>query len=148
MTLVRWNPFREVAAMQRMMDRLMDETWNNVQPVFNASALALDVHESADNYVVSAVLPGITPDKIDITFNDRTLTISAEIPQPEIPEGVRVLMNERIYGKFSRSVSLATPVDSDKIAAEYVNGVLTLTLPKAESAKPRQIPVRTTISSN
>jgi HSP20 family protein len=142
MSLVRWNPFREIAAMQRMMDRMFDDSWTNMRDGFNSQALALDVHETASEYKVVTALPGVKSENIDINYLDRTLTITAEIPEPTLAEGEKAVMNERYYGKFTRSVTLAQPVETEKISAEYADGVLTLTLPKAESAKPRQIPVR------
>jgi HSP20 family protein len=148
MTMVRWNPYRDIAAMQRALNRVFDENWHDEQTGFNTQALALDVYESANAYQVTTVLPGVKAENIEINYLDRTLTITAELPQPTLTEGTRPLMNERLYGKYSRSITLPQPVDSEKIAAEYTDGVLTLTLPKAESAKPRQIPVRPLISSN
>ncbi|MCU0513992.1 MAG: Hsp20/alpha crystallin family protein [Anaerolineae bacterium] len=147
MTMIRWNPVREMATMQRMMDRLMDDAWTTAAAAAPTHALALDVHESAEAYTVVAALPGINPDQIEVTLNNRTLTITADLPGATAAEGAKVLLNERLAGKFSRSITLGQMVNGDAIAAEYAWGVLTLTLPKAESAKPRQIPVRSTIVS-
>ena len=133
--------------MQRVMDRLFDETWGNAQGNLNAQALALDVHESANDYKVVTALPGVKPENIDINYLDRTLTIGVEIPERPVAEGSKALVNEHVYGKFTRNVTLAQPVDAEKIVAEYADGVLTLTLPKTEAAKPRQIPVRPLISA-
>lgn len=148
MTIVRWNPYRDIAAMQRVMDRLFDDNWSSAHPAFDAQALALDVYETANDYRVTASLPGVNPENLNISYLDRTLTIAAETSAAALPEGAKALMNERYFGKFARSITLAQPVNSDHITADYVNGVLTLTLPKAESSKPRQIPVRSTINGN
>jgi HSP20 family protein len=148
MTLVRWNPFRDLNTMQRVMDRLFDESWNNTAATINAQALALDVHESADAYKVTTALPGVKAENIDIQYLDHTLTITAEISQPALPEGSQALMRERYFGKFSRSITLPHQVNSENISADVVDGVLTLTLPKTEEAKPRHIPVRGLLNGN
>lgn len=149
MAMMRWNPMREVLAMQRMMDRLIDETWGGVRTAdaeVSAATLALDVHETANGYVVAASLPGVKADDIQITYHDGVLTVAGDVPQFR-PAGDekdnRVLMTERAWGKFSRSIRLPQPIQADAIEAAYENGVLTLTLPKSPEAQPRMIPVRT-----
>ena len=144
-TIVRWNPMREFAAMQDAMDRIFEEnrrTLRNGNYGVNTRALALDVHENDNTYTVMTVLPGINPDDINVSLHDGALTISAEIIKPEVEEGTRVLLNERVYGKFSRTINLPNAVDADNVEAAYDNGMLTLTLPKVAEAQPRQIPVR------
>lgn len=148
-TIVRWNPVREFAAMQDVMDRIFEENrrGNRNGNTVNASgvntrSLALDVRENENTYTVVTVLPGINPDNIDVHLHDNVLTISAEIAKPDVEENTRVLLSERMYGKFSRSINLPNEVDGDNVEAAYDNGVLTLTLPKVEEAQPRQIPVR------
>lgn len=144
-TIVRWNPIREMAAMQSAMDRLFEENWRGARPSVAGNALALDVHENDQAYVVHTSLPGVDADKINISFKDDVLTISGEVEQVKTSEdqNTRVLLSERSYGKFSRSIRLAQAVDADKVEATYENGVLTLTLPKTPEAQPRQIPVKT-----
>lgn len=143
-TIYRWNPVRDLAAMQDAMDRIFEEnrrTARNGNGV-NTRSLALDVLENENAYTVMTVLPGINPDNIDVRLHENVLTISAELAKPEVEENTRVLLNERLYGKFSRSINLPNEVDGDAVEAAYDNGVLTLTLPKVEEAQPRQIPVR------
>jgi HSP20 family protein len=149
MTMMRWNPMREVLAMQRMMDRLLDETWGsvrNAEAEVSAATLALDVYETNTGYVVAATLPGVKAEDIHITYHDGVLTVAGDVPQFR-PAGEekdnRALMTERVWGKFSRSIRLPQPVQADAIEATYENGVLTLTLPKSPEAQPRMIPVRT-----
>ena len=145
--IIRWNPFREMAAMQSAMDRLFEDTWRNYEPM--ATSLALDVHEADNAYTVVTSIPGVKADDIHITMHDGTLTITAEYNQPEVEKDTRVLVNERVYGKFTRSITLPQAIDSEKVNAQFENGVLTLTLPKLPNAQPRQIPVRTsTIAHN
>jgi HSP20 family protein len=141
-TYIRWNPFREMAAMQSALDRLFDDSFRSTWPATADNVLAFDVLETNDNYVATVTLPGLTADDINIRFEDGTLTVSAEIPQPTVEEGARVLMQERGFGQFSRSIRLPDSIDADHVEATYEDGVLTLTLPKAEEAKPRLIPIK------
>ena len=139
-TVIRWNPIREMAAMQSAMDRLFDETWRSTSNL--ASALPLDIIESAEHYTVVTELPGLDAEQINVSMHDGVLTISGEVHRPELPENHRVLLQERTYGKFSRSVNLPQPVNTDEIEAEYTDGILRLSLPKSAEAKPRTIPVK------
>ena len=107
----------------------------------SVSALALDVGETENDFVVKAALPGVKPDDVQITVHGDTLTIRGESKVQEEKKGEQWHLRERRHGVFQRSLSLSAPVDSDKARAEFENGVLTLTLPKSEAAKPRQIKV-------
>ena len=142
-TIVRWNPIREMAAMQSAMDRLFEESWRGRTAVAG-NALALDVHETDQAYTVQTSLPGVEADKINISFQDDVLTIGGEVEQTKTTEdqNTRVLLSERSYGKFSRSIRLAQAIDADKVEANYENGVLTLTLPKAPEVQPKLIPIK------
>jgi HSP20 family protein len=142
MTIVRWNPFREMVAMQSAMDRLLDDAWRGARPTVSDTALMLDVHETDAEYKISTELPGVDPDKIQVSVHDGVLTISGTIEKQEEHKDARTLMQERVYGHYSRSVRLPQPVDSDNVSAEYDHGVLTLTLPKRAEAQPKLIPVR------
>ena len=143
--IIRWNPVREMAAMQSLMDRMFDDTWRSVRPFADVegSVLALDVHEDKTNYIVTTSLPGINADQIQINLHDDVLTIEAEIPAKKIEnEDTRALMQERVYGKYSRQIRLPQAVNAEKVEAQYEDGVLTLTLPKADHVLPRSIPVK------
>lgn len=109
---------------------------------------ALDVEETADAYIVRANLPGVSQDDINVNIHDDILTISAETASEASAEDSKVLIRERRFGKFSRSLRFPTNVDGDAVAAGYENGVLSITLPKAEHLKPRQIPVKTITAGN
>ncbi len=141
-TLVRWNPVREVAAMQNMMDRMLDQDWRAARPVYNRTGhnLPMDAYETDSAYTLQAVIPGATAESIQVSYEDDVLTIRAEVPQPET-EG-RKLLSERTYGEYRRSVRVNGSVDADAIEASYADGVLTLTLPKTPEAQPRTIPVK------
>ena len=144
-TIIRWNPFREVVAMQNAMDRLFEDAWRGAWPTdaLSAQSLPLDVHETDSNYTVSAALPGVNSDQVNVKLHDGVLTINVELPQPTTPENTRALLQERVWGKFSRTVSLPQPVNADKVEATFENGVLTLVLPKTEAVQPRLINIKT-----
>lgn len=142
--VVRWDPFREMLQLRRSMDRMMDESLMNGanwdEPM--RWALAVDVIENNDAYLVKASLPGVNPDDINITYDNHVLTLSTEIQAEEEKKEERYLLRERRYGSFTRSITLPNQVDASKIEADYSNGVLTLTLPKAEELKPRRIQIQ------
>ncbi len=144
-TITRWNPFRELSAMQSVMDRMFDDAWRGEWPnrLVGFESPALDIHENDKAYTVVAPLPGINPDQINVRLQNGVLTISGEIQSPEVKEDSKVVVQERYYGKFSRSVTLPQSVDSDKVEATYENGVLTLNLPKVPEAQPKQIAIKT-----
>lgn len=137
--LIRWDPYRE---MSNMLDRFFEEPiseWRTTD--FNLN-LPLDVAESEDEFIVKASVPGIDPDDIDITVTKNTLTIKGEMKKEEETEEERYHLRERRYGRFTRSITLPTSVNTDMIDANYENGVLVLHLPKTEEMKPKRIEVR------
>jgi HSP20 family protein len=136
--------------MQNAMDRWFNESLRGWRPLieegtFDANMLALDVHEDDKNFTVVTALPGVKPENIQVKLHDDLLSIEAEIPEQktEKKEDSKVLLQERVYGKFSRRVRLPQPVNSSKVEAAYSDGVLTLTLPKAEEAQPKMIQIKT-----
>lgn len=154
-TVFRWNPIREIAAIQNAMDRIYHDTrranWRtyNQMNEESAHALALDIYENDTAYTVVASLPGVNAENIDVKLHEDVLTVQAELPaRVGENENTRTLRQERAYGKFSRSVRLADAINSSAVEANFENGVLTLTLPKAEEAQPRLIPVKTINGSN
>jgi HSP20 family protein len=118
--------------------------WNRaIEDNANGHALALDVHENDDTYTVVADLPGVNADDISVHLQDDVLTISAETHQEhsESNGNGNVLLQERRYGKTSRSLRFPVHVNSTNVEADYNNGVLTVTIPKAEEVKPRRISI-------
>ena len=105
-------------------------------------APAFDVYEEKDNFVVKAELPGLKKEDINVSLQDGSLIISGERKSETKGEGAEVYRAERYFGKFQRSVSLPTPVAANNVTAEYKDGILTVTLPKSEEAKPKQIEVK------
>lgn len=151
-SITRWNPVREFNAMQNFMDRLIEETARPLRGMVESyegvtGSLALDVVEEDKSYTVTTSLPGVKAEDIKVNMHDDLLTIEAEIPaktteKTETTNGRKVLMQERAWGKFSRSIRLPQTVKSDSVEASFDNGVLTLTLPKADNVLPRSIPVK------
>ena len=140
--IARWNPLREMAAMQNAMDRMFDDAWRSTRSGYSSSALALDMTDNGDTYSIRADIPGVDADQIDVNVHEGVLTISAELKQPEYGEEVRVLLQERPFGQFSRSINLPQPVDTEKIDATHEGGVLSLTVPKIPEVQPRSIAVK------
>lgn len=141
-TITRWNPFREMAAMQSALDRLFDDTWQTSWLVSGSNMLPLDVYETDTAYTVSTALPGLSADQINVKIENGALVISANVPQPTLPENARLLIQERPFGQLVRTVNLPQPVDMQHVEASYEQGVLTLTLPKSPEAQPKMIPIK------
>ena len=148
--LTRWEPYRELATMRQMMDRMFDEEflklpslWERREDVWS---LALDVAEKEDAFVVKASVPGVNPDDVDITLTDNVLTIRGEVKEEREVTEMNYHLRERRSGQFMRSVTLPVAVDAAQIEAVNENGVLTLTLPKAEAVKPKRIEVKKIVS--
>ena len=128
--------------------RLVDELLNDARPWLaggvseaRSFSLALDVEENADAFTVRANLPGISQEAISVNIHEDVLTISAETVAENRDENSKMLIRERRFGQFSRSLRFPTNVDGDAVNASFENGVLSITLPKADHVKPRQIPV-------
>ncbi|MBV9008466.1 MAG: Hsp20/alpha crystallin family protein [Verrucomicrobia bacterium] len=134
----RWNTLRDE------LDSLFElPFWSNFQrqtQLFSGWSPALDVYQNNDNVVARVELPGMRKEDIEISLHDGMLTISGE-RKSEISEADKAARTECYVGKFRRSVSLPTQVDANKVSANYRDGILTVTLPKAEEAKPKQIQV-------
>ena len=146
MTMIRWQPWREMMTLREAMDQLFEESYVTPARTRSQSAeakpfrLPLDAYTTLEEIVITASLPGLTPDEVDIALEGDTLTIRGELRPPL--ENVEHLFQERSFGPFSRTLTLNVPVDADKAEAVFENGVLTLTLPKAEETKPRVIKVK------
>jgi HSP20 family protein len=146
--LIRRDPFRDMMSLRDAMDRLFEESF--VRPFGGwpllsggPQSLALDMYETDESLVVEASLPGISPDEVDISVVGNTLTIKGEHEEKkEEKEEGKYHFRERRYGAFQRTVALPTDVSADKADASFQNGVLKLTLPKVEEAKPKRIEVK------
>jgi len=158
MTLVRWRPLRDVTAwnpttdlqsefstMQHEIDRMFDRFLHGgtADDGFASSWLpAVDIVEHETEYLVNIELPGVKKDDVSISVANDVLTIRGEKKQEKETKEKSHYRTERVYGSFQRSFTLPTSVKSDKIEAYYDNGILTITLPKLEEAKPKQIEVK------
>ncbi len=138
-TLVRWEPFRELASLQSEMSRYMNGLMEGTGRATQSWVPPLDVWETDAEVVYAFDLPGIPEEQISIEVQDGTLTVSAERVKEEEEAGDRFYRFERRYGTFSRAVGLPQSVDESKIAASYANGVLEVRVPKPEEQKPRKI---------
>ena len=112
--------------------------------VLSGWTAALDLHEDKDNFVVKADLPGMKREDIEVSLHEGSLSISGERKSEEKHKDADVYRAERFYGRFQRTVALPVPVAADKVKASYKDGVLTITLPKTEEAKPKHIDVNVT----
>lgn len=142
--LTRWNsrsPRRVLAEFDRLFDDMltMREQVADSPPAWN---MAIDVAETEAAYVVEASVPGINPDDIEITLADNTLTITGETNVTNEHEEEKFYLRERRVGRFSRSITLPLQINADAIEANCENGVLTLTVPKAEAVKPQRIIIK------
>ena len=144
--LTRYDPFSEMVTLRQAMDRLFEDSF--VSPLtlrsFNgeAPAPARDVHETGDEIFVTAALPGLKAEDVDITITGQTLSVRGEFKADEKIQRDQYLYRERRYGTFHRQLQLPVRVQGDRASATFEDGVLTLSIPKAEEVKPRQIQVK------
>ena len=144
-TLVRWEPFRELASLQTEMGRFMDGLLNGSGRATQNWVPALDVWETESDVVYAFDLPGIPESEISIEVKDDTLTVSAERGRTEDSSDNGFYRFERRYGHFARAVGLPQGVDQDHISARYEQGVLEIRVPKPAEATPRRIELSKTI---
>ena len=146
MTVVRYNPNRGYLSMQDTMNSLVNALFNSDASDFASEGTEfsprMDMKESEDAYTVKLTMPGIDKNDIDISVSDGVLTVKGETKEEEEDEKSTYLVREHKHYYYYRSVRLPSEVVADKAEAEYKNGVLKLTLPKAEEVKPKSIPVK------
>ena len=146
MAIVRWDPFRELNAVQERMNRLLGDVYRAADDdVMRRGAWTppVDIYDSGNQQlVIKAELPDVNKDDIEITVENNTLTLRGEKKMDSSVKEENCHRIERAYGVFSRSFSLPATVDTSKVSADYKNGVLTISLPIREEAKPKQIQVQ------
>jgi len=152
MSLVRWNPARELATwpsdlfgIQREMNRMFDGFFRGTHDEDYTLASwtpAVDIVEHDDEYFVKVELPGVNKDDVKLTLENNILTIRGEKKQEKETKKENYHRVERSYGAFQRSFTLPSAIKADRIDASYKDGILTVSLPKAEEAKPKQIEVK------
>jgi HSP20 family protein len=152
--LTRWQrpeasvrtPLQQLTSLREEIDRLFDspfQSWENgTQPFLSGWCPAIDVYEDKDNLTVRAELPGMKKENIDISLHEGVLTLSGERCEDKTYDDAETYRAERFVGRFHRTVALPAPVDPEKVKAAYADGVLTVTLPKTEEAKPKQIQIQ------
>ncbi len=145
--ITRWDPFREAVTLREAMDRLFEDSYVPARRQAERQAeqreqvwrLPLDAYITAEEIVIVANMPGVKPEKVEITIEGDTLTIKGERPAPL--ENVDYVLQERTYGKFQRTLNINIPVDANKAEAKFEDGLLTLVVPKAEAVKPKTIQI-------
>jgi HSP20 family protein len=147
--LTRWNPAADVAGLSDRMERLFDEMvgrglWRTSEerPLRGAWVPAVNILEREDAIVISADLPGLKAEDVEVTVDQGTLSIRGERKLEEKAEGETYHRVERVYGLFERTFTLPNTVDVSKIDARFKNGEMTLTLPKREESKPRSVKIK------
>jgi len=145
MSIIRWDPVEDFYTVRREMNRLVNDAsplrWARMVRGDNVMRLPLDAYVTDEEIVITAPVPGLDPENVEITLEGDTLTIKGEIQSPL--ENVEYLFQERPYGAFSRSVKINVPVEVDQAEAKFENGVLTLILPKSKEARPKVIKINT-----
>ncbi len=144
-TLVRWEPFRELASFQNELSRWMNSLFDSPGRATQSWVPALDVWETDNEVVYAFDLPGIPEDKISVEVKDDILTVTAQRERTEELKDEHFYRFERRYGTFARAVGLPQGVDENRISARYENGVLEVRVPKPEEQRPKTIPISTTV---
>ena len=145
--ITRWDPFRETVTLREAMDRLFEDSYvpalrqaeRQAEQREQVWRLPLDAYITAEEIVIVANMPGVKPEKVEITIEGDTLTIKGERPAPL--ENVDYVLQDRSYGKFQRTLNINIPIDANKAEAKFEDGLLTLAIPKAEAVKPKTIQV-------
>ena len=147
MAIVRWEPFRDLFSLQERMNRLFDESYRGARQGEEEWALGgswaptVDIYEHEGNIVLKAEIPGIDPKDVDVRVENNTLTLKGERKLDSEVKKENYHRVERSYGAFTRSFTLPNVVDTTNIKAEYKDGVLRVTLPRREEAKPKSISI-------
>ena len=146
MNLVRWNPYGEMTAMRNRINRMFNEPYWLTSRMDDDTGMgmwnpAVDLYEKGDHFVIKAELPGVDKKDISIDLKDRVLTLSGERSYENEVKEENYYRKERSYGKFQRAFTLPSDVDSDKIKAEFNDGLLQIEVPKPEEQKPKQVTI-------
>jgi HSP20 family protein len=147
MTIQRGNPFlRDFVSLRDAVDRLFEESVVSPDRVMNwrgsgVRPMPLEIYETPDELVVRALTPGVSPDQLEVQYQQGSLTLRARTESPSAHDDWAWHLREFGYGEMVRTISLPREIDADRAEASFEHGILTLHLPKAEEAKPRQIPI-------
>ncbi len=141
--LIRFEPMREMITLREAMDRLFNDAFTpSLGGTGGWQSPAADLYQTDNEVVVKASLPGMKADDVQISITGDMLTLKGEFKQEDEKKEKAYHLREQRYGAFERSFTLPTSVVSDKAKAEFENGILTITLPKAEEVKPKMITVK------
>jgi HSP20 family protein len=142
--LTRWEPVREMMTLREAMDRLFDDAFTRPISLRDGgwTSPAVDMYQTDDEVVVRAALPGFKADEVQINVTGEVLTLRGETKHEEEKKDKAWHIREHRWGSFERSIALPTEVTADKAVADFENGILTITLPKAEEVKPKTISVK------
>ena len=141
--LIRWEPARDMMTLREAMDRLFDDAFTRPLSLRDGWTVpAIDMYQTDDEVVVKAALPGIKADEVQINITGEVLTLKGEVRHEEDKKEKAWHIHEQRWGSFERSLVLPTEVVADKTKAEFENGILTITLPKADEVKPRVINIK------
>jgi HSP20 family protein len=140
--ITRYNPFNEVVSLREAMDRLFEDSFISRGGV-GGHGLASNLYETADSFVLQIPMPGVNPDQVEITAQQDTLSIKWET-SVSTPENASTHWSGFTAGQYQQSFTLPAAINAEKAAANYENGILVLTLPKAEHAKARTVKITTT----
>ncbi len=143
--LIRWEPARDMMTLREAMDRLFDDAFTRPLSMAgnNWSVPAVDMYQTDNEIVVKAAIPGIKADEVQINITGDVLSLKGEVKQSEEAKEKAYHIREQLWGSFERTLVLPSNVVADKARADFENGILTITLPKAEEAKPKTITIKT-----
>lgn len=145
-SVIRWSPISDLMSLHSAMDRLFSDTFGLPGQTRTVGAvgegyLPLDVYQTDKEWVIRASVPGVDPSTVDVTFDGGQINIKGEIKPPADAKAENFWLRENFYGKFSRQVTLPEDALGDQAKAQFMNGVLTLTVPKAQPAKPKSVKI-------
>jgi HSP20 family protein len=143
--LTRWEPAREMMTLREAMDRLFDDAFTrplSIRDGWSMATPAIDMYQTDNDVVVKASIPGIKAEEVQINVTGDILTLKGEVQQKEERNDRAWHIREQRFGSFERSIVLPTDVKSDKAEAVFENGILTITLPKADEVKPKTINIK------
>lgn len=143
MSIIRYNPMRDFVSLREVMDRLLEDSVIRPTPVDGRQiGFAADLKETPETFILKATLPGVKVDQLDINATSEGVTVRAEIKEETEQKDEHWLLRERRHGTFERTFTLPTQIDPNKVEATFEDGELTLTLPKSEAVRPKQIKVK------
>ena len=143
--LTRWEPAREMMTLREAMDRLFDDAFTrplSIRDGWSMATPAIDMYQTDNEVVVKASIPGIKAEDVQINVTGDVLTVKGEVKQENEQKDRAWHIREQRFGSFERSIALPTDVKSDKAEAVFENGILTITLPKADEVKPKTINIK------